>query len=241
VRGGFGQQLMGEHRAPEGRVPAIDQVVAARQNYARAWMLICAIGQMNHRLSTTEESVSMADEEWKQTWDARQAALESVLGLADDSVLRKQIAGRISATCELLGEPSQKRNLQGTFELAIAHRDDNGWGPNIISNLARYTCDAVLQPGHTMDIGSAVPAESTIAGFLFDDFKRMKYQGEDAGVLLCVGLTADEVAACRKGKRQMVYDALIAQKVFPYTDLFRPSVLKSSGGRFWRRLTGGGA
>jgi hypothetical protein len=200
----------------------------------------------------------MADDGWKQTWDARQAALESVLGPADDLVLhapvpfhlggqadvltfRRHIDGRLAATCELLGEGSQKRNLQGTFELAIAHREDHKWGANIISKLARYTCDAVLQPGQTMDIGSAVPAKSTIAGFFFDDFKRMKYQGDDAGVLLCIGLTADEMAACRKGKRQMVYDALIAQKVFPYTDLFRPSVLKSSGGGFWRRLTGGGA
>jgi hypothetical protein len=199
----------------------------------------------------------MADDEWKQTWDARQAALESVLGRADESVLhalvpfhlggqadvlsfRKQIAGRIAATCELLGEPSQKHNLQGTFELAIAHRDDNDWGPNIISKLARYTCDAVLQPGQTMGIGPAAPAKSTIAGFFFDDFKRMKYEGRNAGVLLCIGLTADEVAACRDGKRQEVYDALKARKIFPYTDLFRPSVLKSRGGGFWRRLTGGG-
>jgi hypothetical protein len=199
----------------------------------------------------------MANDEWKQTWDARQAALESVLGPAEDTVLhapvpfhlggqadvltfRQRTAGRIAATCELLGEPSQKRNLQGTYELAIAHRDENDWGPNIISKLARYTCDAVLQPGQTMDIDSAVPAKSTIAGFFFDDFKRMKFAGADAGVLLCIGLTADEVIACRKGKRQMVYDALIAQKVFPYTDLNRLSVLKSSGGGFWKRLTGGG-
>ena len=198
----------------------------------------------------------MPDDEWERLWDGRQAALESVLGPADDAVLhsplpfhlggqadvltfRKHVAGKVAATCELLGEPSQKRNLQGTFELAIAHRDDSDWGPNIISKLARYTCDAVLQPGETMDIGPAAPANSTIAGFFFDDFKRMKFQGAPAGVLLCIGLTADEVMACRKGKRQAVYDALIAQKIFPYTDLYRPSVLKSPGG-FWRRLRGGG-
>jgi hypothetical protein len=200
----------------------------------------------------------MADDEWKQTWDARKTALESVLGAAEDSVLhaflpfhlggqadvltfRKHIAGRVAATCELLGEPSQKPNLQGTYELAIAHRDESDWGPNIISKLARYTCDAVLQPGQTMDIGPAVPPQSSISGFFFDDFKRMKFKGADAGLLLCIGLTADELAACKQGKRQMVYDALVAQKVFPYTDLFRASVLKPSGGGFWRRLTGGGA
>jgi Suppressor of fused protein (SUFU) len=199
----------------------------------------------------------MDDDEWNRVWAARQAALESVLGPAENSVLhavipfelggnadvlcfRKLIGEQIAATCELLGEPSQTPNSQGTYELAIAHRDENQWGPNIIAKLARYTCDAVLEPGETMDIGPAVPAKSTIAAFLFDDFKRMSYEGQDAGVLLCIGLTADEAAACLRGNRQEVYDALKAQNVFPYTDLFRPSVLKPRGG-FWRRLTGGGA
>src|SRR4051812_42772033 len=185
----------------------------------------------------------MAENDWQQIWDARKAALESALGPADDSILhalvpfhlggqadvltfRNHIPGRTAATCELLGQPAQKRNLLGTYELAIAHRDDNDWGPNVISKLARYTCDALVQPGQTMEIGSAVPPGSTIAGFFFDDYKRIKYGGENAGLLLCIGLTADELAACMAGKRQTVYAALVTQNIFPYTDLNRPSVLK---------------
>jgi hypothetical protein len=200
----------------------------------------------------------MAGNDWQQAWNARKGALESVLGPAEDTVLhamvpfhmggqadvlvfRKHVAGRVAATCELLGDPSQKPNLLGTFELAIAHRDDSDWGPSVISRLARYTCDAQLQPGQTMDIGPAVPPKSTISGFLFDDYKRMTYADADAGLLLCVGLTPDELEACKQGKRQMVYDALIAQGVYPFTDLFRPSVLKPPRAGFWRRLTGGGA
>jgi hypothetical protein len=207
-------------------------------------------------------SLSMADKHWNQRWNKRKAALESVLGPADNRVLHatvpfdlggladvlffraaplsyygasgsatktgKRIDGLVAATCELLGEPSQMPNLQGTYELAIAHRGENDWGPAAISNLARYTSKAVQQPGQTMDIGSAVPANSTIAGFFFDDFKRMTFDGADAGILLCIGLTADEVMACRKGKRQSVYDGLIEQAIFPYTDLYRPSVLQRS-------------
>ena len=60
--------------------------------------------------------------------------------------------------------------------------------------------------------------------------------------MLCIGLTADEVAACRAGKDQMVYEALIAKDVFPHTDLFRPSVLKPAGsGGWWKQFAGGGA
>jgi len=198
----------------------------------------------------------MSSDDWERTWNARQAALESVLGPADNAVLHavipfhlggqadvlafsQSVPGKVFATCELLGEPTQKPNLLGTYELAIADRNGNDWGANVISHLARYTCDAVLQPGETMDIGSAVPPKSTISAFFFDDFKRMKYDGKDAGILLCIGLTSDEVKACRRGQRQQVYDALVAQKVFPYTNLFRQSVLKPTSGGFWRRLTGG--
>ncbi len=153
---------------------------------------------------------------------------------------RTHVPGRIVATCELLGEETQKRNLMGTYELAVAHRDDSDWGAKVISKLARYTCDAVVEPGQTMGIGSAVPPKSTIAGFFFDDYQRFKFEGVDAGILLCIGLTADELSACQQGQRQRVYDALKSAGVFPYTDLFRASVLKPPKGGFWRRLTGGG-
>ncbi len=196
------------------------------------------------------------DNEWKSLWDARQSALTSVLGETDGMVLHalipfhlggqadvicfhNHVPGRVAATCELLGEESQKKNQLGTYELMIAHRDDNTWGPNLISRLARYTCDAVLEPGHTMDIGPAVPEGSTISGFLFVDYSRFKFRGENAGLLLCIGVTADEMAACRQRKQQEIFDTLKAAGVYPYTDLFRPSVLKPAQGSVWRRFFGG--
>jgi hypothetical protein len=181
-------------------------------------------------------------DDWKHTWDAREAALTSVLGETDGMVLhawlpfhlggqadvicfRKHIPGRVAATCELLGEEGQIKNELGTYELMIAHRDDNDWGPNVISRLARYTCDALLGPGHTMEIGSAVPAGSTIAGFLFFEYARFDYRGQDAGLLLCLGITADELDHCKSGRREEVIAALKAASVYPYTELSRPSVL----------------
>ncbi|MDB5324590.1 MAG: hypothetical protein JWM57_159, partial [Phycisphaerales bacterium] len=203
-----------------------------------------------------QQERNVDDGEWKQMWDARKGALESALGPADDGVFTamppfylggaadvlpfsQHVPGRMFATCGLLGEESQKPNIIGTYELAIAHRDDSSWGPNIISRLARYTCDAELQPGQTMSIGTAVPAKSTIAAFFFDDYRRFKFEGIDAGLVLCIGLTADELDACQNGRRQEVYDALKAAGVYPYTDLFRPSVLKPKKGGLWNRLTGG--
>ena len=185
-------------------------------------------------------------DDWKQTWDAREAVLVSVLGETDGMVLhamipfhlggqadvicfRKHIPGRVAATCELLGEASQIKNELGAYELMIAHRDDNDWGPNIIARLARYTCDARLEPGHTMDIATAVPKGSTIAGFLFCAYARFTYRGQDAGLLLCLGITADELEQCKAGRRDEVLSALKAAGVYPYTDLSRRSVLQPPG------------
>ena len=203
------------------------------------------------------ETTDDQHDEWKKMWDAREAALKGVLGETDGRVLHavvpfhlggqadvlcfpRHIPGRAWATCELLGQPGQKRNQLGTFELMIAHRDDSNWGPNVISKLARYTCDARLEPGHTMEIGSAVPKGSTITGFFFVDYSRFRFGGQNAGLLLCIGVTADELAACRQRKHLEVFDALQATGVYPYTELFRASTLKRPRGGFWRRLTGGG-
>jgi len=82
-----------------------------------------------------------------------------------------------------------------------------------------------LNPGDTMDIGSAVPKKSTVAGLLFCDYARFKIQGKDAGLLLCLGITADELDACHSGKKPKVLAALKKAGVYPYTDLFRQSVV----------------
>ena len=181
--------------------------------------------------------------EWKQTWDARLAALTSVLGPTDGAVLhamipfhlggqadvvcfRKHIPGRAAATCELLGEESQIRNDLGTYELMIAHRDDADWGPNVIARLGRYTCEARLEPGDTMQIGPAAPKGSAIAGFLFLEYARFVYREQRAGLLLCLGITADELDQCKAGRRAHVVEALNAASIYPYTDLQRRSVLR---------------
>lgn len=183
--------------------------------------------------------------DWKQDWDAREAALTSVLGESDGAVLhalvpfhlggtadvlsfRKHRAGRVAARCELLGDEGQLETGLGTYELMVAHRDETEWGPNLIAHLARYTCEARLEPGDTMEIGPAVPEGSTIAALLFCEYARFDYRGRNAGLLLCLGITADELGRCRAGGFDEVLAALKAKGVYPYTDLSRASVLGDS-------------
>lgn len=187
------------------------------------------------------------DNDWKEWWDARVAAIETVLGQSEDTVghalipfqlggdlggaadiiyFRHHVPGRVSVTSELIGCEEQVPNDLGNYELMICHRDDEDWGPNMICRLAYYTLEAELKPGDTMDIGPATPEGSTIAALLFLEYGRFDVRGKKAGLLLCIGLTADELAACRKGRRAEVEEALKKAGVYPYTDLHRQSVLK---------------
>jgi Suppressor of fused protein (SUFU) len=186
------------------------------------------------------------DDEWTLWWDARVKAMESVLGKSANTVghgvipfqfgaemgsaadivyFRNHLDGVVAATSELIGCDDQQPNEQGNYELMICSRANDDWGPNIICQLAHYTLEAVLNPGETMDIGPATPDGSSIAAFLFCDYGRFKVRDRNAGLLLCVGITANELSECRVGNRLRVETALKDAGVFPFTDLYRDSVL----------------
>lgn len=197
---------------------------------------------------TNQSSINdMNDEELDKLWDARLTAMESILGKSDEMhghavipfdvgydlggaadivYFKKHINGIGYATFELIGRNDQKENVLGNYELLIFHREDDKWGSNILSNLAYYTLDEVVNPYQTMDIGPATPDGSTIDAFIFFNYGTFKVLERDAGILLCVGITADELAACRAGKQKQVETALKEKSVYPFTDLYRESVLK---------------
>ena len=185
-------------------------------------------------------------DDWQLWWDARMAALEGVLGPSDDKVRHAMIPfqmgpelggaadvvyfsghvdGVVAVTSELIGCDDQTPNNQGNYELMMCGRDDVDWGAGLISQLAHYTLECPLNAGDTMDVGPAVPVGSTIAALLFCDYARFRVRDLEAGLLLCVGITADELEACRSGRTDEVLDGLKTTGVSPFTDLYRDSVL----------------
>jgi hypothetical protein len=186
------------------------------------------------------------EDEWGEWWDARLAAMETVLGQCDDTVghasipfdvgydncggadivyFKKHVKGVVSATSELIGRDDQVENDLGNYELVICHRDEEDWGPDLISRLAYYTLQARINPGETMDIAEAAPEDSTTAALLFFNYGTFKVRKRKAGLLLCVGITSDELKLCRAGNRDRVEEVLKAAKVYPFTDLYRDSVI----------------
>ena len=178
------------------------------------------------------------DDEWTLWWNARLAAMEEILGKSDDIVghgmipfqfgadmggtadlvyFREHLDGVVSVTSELIGCDDQLPNEQGNYELMICTREDDEWAQNIISQLAHYTLQAALNPAETMDIGPATPPDSSIDGFLFCDYGRFTVRDRNAGLLLCLGITADELEECKAGNRPRVEQALKSAGVFPFT------------------------
>jgi hypothetical protein len=145
-------------------------------------------------------------------------------GAPDIVYFRNYVPGVVAVTCELIGDDDQIPNALGNYELAICRRAESDWGNHIIKRLAYYTLQTPLEPGQTMDIGSGIPAGSTISAVLFTDFGRFVVRGRRAGILLCLGITREELAACRQGRGDSVEAALKYAGVYPFTDLNRKSV-----------------
>jgi hypothetical protein len=201
--------------------------------------------------------MSEADsDDWRLVWDARQQALEAVLGpptervfhavipldlggSADVLEFRKHVPGSTYVTADLVGPLSgQPQNTLGQYELMICTREPEDWAPNLISRLARYTLEAVLEPSETMDMAPALPEGSAISAFLFTQPQLVSNElhvlGQRCGLLLCLGITTPELQACFEGRSSELLAALKSAGVFPYSDLRRKSVLR---GRRRRRPT----
>lgn len=146
-------------------------------------------------------------------------------GRADVVHFREHVAGAVYATCELIGCDDQIPNRLGNYELAICHRGAETWGIDIINALAYYTLDSKIEPGDTMELGPSAPKNSIIYALLFYEFGRFVVRGREAGILLCLGITPDEMVACQNGYCDEVEAALLAKGVYPFSDRGRRSTL----------------
>ena len=184
--------------------------------------------------------------DYMRIWKLRKTALENMLGRADDRVLTSPVPiyiggfadvmcfseflpGKTYITGGLVGLGSQKPNADGPFELMICTREQSPWAGNLISRLARYTHDEVLSSNDTMDAASAMPKGSTLSSLLFVkpdlDFSGFIIDGKRAHLLLCLGITATELAYKRKHGADALIEQLKLNDVFPYTDTHRKSVV----------------
>jgi hypothetical protein len=184
-------------------------------------------------------------DDWQIWWDARVAALERILGKCDGTVyyspapmhldgyadvlrFRNHVSGITYVTCDLIGNPRQVPNHWGNYELMMCTREENAWAPAVLSRLAKYTHDAPVHVGDTMDLAGDIPPDSNLAALLFalPDLAQPTFEvrGKPASLVLCLGITAEEFAATKEHSSRLVLRLLRERGVFPYTDLRREPV-----------------
>jgi hypothetical protein len=203
-----------------------------------------------------------SDDEWAIVWDARMASLAQILGEPADTVFHATIPfqfrdaggsadvvpfpsytpGATYVTAELTGtDVGQRPSSLGNYELMICTRQELTMAADFISRLAGYTCDAELEAGQTMDMGEFF-GDSTLRAMLFahpsEQPVHFKFLGQRYGLLLCLGITAEELAFARSRCTEELLVLLKQHGVFPYTIPDRPSVPLPRASTLWGRLLG---
>jgi hypothetical protein len=185
------------------------------------------------------------DAEWSKIWNARQDALCGILGrttglvyhahtpfnlggFADVLPFPDFVPGMTYVTAELTGEEvGQQQSSLGNYELMICTRTEYKRAPDVISRLARYTRDAVLEAGQTMDIGTSF-GDSTLRALLFAEPKgqpaHFDFLGARYGLLLCMAITTEELLFARSQGSDLLLAKLKEAGVFPYTVPDRSSI-----------------
>jgi hypothetical protein len=191
---------------------------------------------------------------YMDVWKFRRPALEAIFGRAEPNIhvavppiydgggadvlaFRGFVPGVTYVTSGLTGPVEsiiQKPSPSlGNYELMICLPGGGAWAANLISFLARYTLQAELNPGETMDLPPAeVPAlkGTSIAALLFAEpdlkGKMFKFAGRQFGLLLCMGITARELKAVKRDGSTLLLRGLKRKGIFPYTDPSRVSLSK---------------
>ncbi len=202
------------------------------------------------------------DDEWTKVWDARMAALTPVLGQPGGTVFHATIPfqlrgvggtadvvpfphyvpGVTYVTAELTGgDTGQRPSSLGNYELMICSKQELESAADFISRLACYTCDAEIEAGETMDTEDFFD-DSTLRAMLFthpaDQPVDFEFLGKHYGLLLCIGITAEELAFARSRSAAELLVLLKQHGIFPYTTPNRPSVPLPRGGSFLGRIFG---
>ena len=189
--------------------------------------------------------------EFSQVFEARHAIFEERFGVSDELLSPRpgfQFGGEAAVssypnfiddavlyiTEELTGYPgvvTQAGEFYSGYELAmlqpaneVANPLNGSW---IISQFARSTINEEYGPGHTADIRATdgPPIDGLIFTTLDGDASSFELDGKSYGILLAVGIKADELEFAYREGSDALLNLLRDKHVLPYTIVNRPSVV----------------
>jgi hypothetical protein len=203
---------------------------------------------------------SFSSEVYNAHYDSKRQGLERVLGPMHDTVdhaivpfavggpldiyyFPSALPGTVFATMELI-EPDgsgPKPSSIGTYELVAATRlplafDSTAFSAiehhlcSAMTAVARYSYEAVLNPGDTCEVPGqeGEPNRSLV----FDEYGHgavpFDIGAKRHGLLLCIEIFADELELARTRGSGTLLDYLRQAGHYPYSDLDRPSMAASA-------------
>jgi hypothetical protein len=168
--------------------------------------------------------------EWLHAWNERRMALEKLFGHAVELGPHPFFPYELGGDAHVLAFANHivgarlyvTTELTGTYghELAMCVREDAPWAAPALN---RLSAQMPLHPGDTIAIG-AVPRSSSkassIRGFVIDDYGSSRH----CGVLLCIGVTAEELQMSSRFGSTTLLGELRGAGVYPFTDPDRDSI-----------------
>lgn len=107
-------------------------------------------------------------------------------------------------------------------------RDDKEqWAPKLISQLAAYKLDTPLQPWDMMTIAQVLPEGANLCDALFVPYADFEVRDRKCGLLLCLGLTNEELQSCQTVDCEPIIDKLNEAGEYPFTTPQRESAIKA--------------
>ncbi|MBK8913414.1 MAG: suppressor of fused domain protein [Phycisphaerales bacterium] len=150
-------------------------------------------------------------------------------GRAESLCFEKYIPGFAFCTCALSLHDQQPTGAHGNYELMMCAHEPLSFAPECIGAIGAYSLTAVIDPGHTIDLGPNQPPHSNMRGLLAwtPELKEPVFQlyGRPRTIVLLIGVTEAEMNACREYGPEGVVLKLKARGEFPYTTLERRSLV----------------
>lgn len=174
-------------------------------------------------LEALQELFGIAEQE-TFTYEATDEEGEALDESVEVVCFKSKLPGVVVTTWDRIGDDEQFANDQGNYELMICTREPSEWALHVVSQLALYTHEEPIEPGDTMDLEGALPDDSSLSALLFLDYARFKVLDRDAGLLLCIGITKDELEEYQNGDPNEFVEKLQSKGIYPYTDLQRASI-----------------
>jgi len=216
---------------------------APEDTYIRDWGLsmrpwITRLAQALKPFSGSGQSFS----EWKAVSDARLDALSRVFGEPDPNMFHSRTPFNrggyadvyhfvrpdyhVYVTADLTANPGayQIPSLLGSYVLVMCAPEPSQSAAELISRLARYTMEAVIEPGHTMDLNISSSLEAAV--FLqWPETTPFNFNGVEYGLLLLVGISSAELKLSTERGSDTLIERLVAANVIPVTNPDRTSVI----------------